>query len=147
MIAVEPLADREAIDRILRAPEIAPKITHDGREPGYITHPLVSYWGAWVDDELVGVFLTVRFSRWEVETHAAILRAGRHHARDLARMYLACIFDDPEIERVTAYVMATLPSAANFCRKVGFEYEGRRRNACRVDGQLTDVLIYGLVRR
>jgi RimJ/RimL family protein N-acetyltransferase len=72
---------------------------------------------------------------------------GLPYSRDLARLYLSCIFEDDEIERVTAYVLGTLPSAANFCRRLGFEYEGARRNACRVDGVLTDVLIYGLTRQ
>jgi RimJ/RimL family protein N-acetyltransferase len=146
-LAVAPLTDREAVDRILKSAPIGPKLRHDEREPGFIDHPLVTHWGAWLDGELVGVFLAVRFSRWEVEAHVGILPCALHASRELARLFLARIFEHPEIERVTAYVLGTLPSAGNFCGRLGFEYEGKRRGACRVGGTLCDVLIYGMTRQ
>lgn len=147
MITVEPLADPVLIDSILKSPEIAAKLRHDGREPGYIDHPAATYWGGWVDGELAGVFLAVRFSQWEIEVHAAILRAHIRVGRNLSRLFLARLFDDDRVERITGYVMSTLPTAANFCLRLGFHREGVRRCALKVGGELRDVLIYGLTRR
>lgn len=146
MIRLETLSDPIAIDRVLRSAVIAPKLRHDGREPGYVAHPLLTYWGAYVGEELAGVFMAVRFSQWEIEAHVAILPEHLGKGRALARLFLARMFDQPQIERITGYVLGTLPSAGNFCRKVGFRHEGTRRSACRVDGVLTDVHVYGLTR-
>jgi RimJ/RimL family protein N-acetyltransferase len=143
---VSPLHDREAIERILRSPGVYEKLIHDGREPGYIDHHAASYWGAWHDEALVGVFLAVRFSQWEVEAHAALEPAAIRFGRDFARLFMARMFDDPRLERITAYVMGTLPSAVNFCKKLGLKEEGRRRNACMIGGTPCDVLIYGIIR-
>lgn len=147
MIEVRPLADAAAIDSVLREPSIAAKLEHAGREPGYIDHPLASYWGAYVDAELAGVFLAVRFTQWEIEAHVAILREHVRHSRALAALFLSRCFEDEEVGRVTAYVMDTLPSAANFCRKLGFADEGRRHHAWRRDDEWRDVLILGLTRQ
>lgn len=146
LLEVRPLDDAEAINGILNHPSVASKIRHDAREPGYIDHPAVSYEGAWADERLVGVFVAVRFSPWEVEVHAAILPERVRHSRTLAMLFIERAFVDPEVLRLTAYVLGTLPSAANWCRKVGFKDEGVRRDACRVDGQATDIVVLGLTR-
>jgi hypothetical protein len=145
-VRVVPLADPEAVNSILHHPAIVAKLRHDGRDPGYINHPLVSYHGAYVGDAPVGVFTAVRFSPWEVEVHVAILSSAIRHARRLCWLFLAQVFADSDVMRVTAYVLGTLPSAANLCRKLGFADEGRRRDACRVHGEPVDVLILGLTR-
>lgn len=127
--------------------KLADKLRHDGRDPGYITHPLVRYFGAYQHGELVGIFTAVDFTRWEVEVHVAVLPAAIRNARALCRLFLAVVFADPEVMRATAYVLGTLPSAANLCRKLGFVDEGRRRDACRVAGVATDVVVLGMTRR
>lgn len=146
MIAVAPLSDRIAIDRILQRESIASKIKRDGQYVGFVDHPLVSYHGAYINGALVGVFIAVRFSTWEREVHAALLPEALARSRDLARLFLDQMFADSEVLRVTGYVLATLPNAANFCRRLGFEHEGTRRSACRIGGRATDVLVMGLVR-
>lgn len=146
MLTLQTLTDPDAVNRILSDPWIAPKLAQDGREPGYVNHPLVSYHGAYIDGTLVGLFIAVQFTRWEVEVHAALLRPALPHARDLGRLFLAQVFRDSGVMRVTAYVLGTLPSAANYCRKLGLVDEGVRRSATMVGGKATDVLVLGLVR-
>ncbi len=146
MLSVAPIHDRAAINAVLSYPWIRAKIAQDGREPGYIDHPLVSYHGAYIDGALVGVFIAVQFTRWEVEVHAALLRPAIRHGRDLGRMFLTFVFADPEVLRATAYVLGTLPSAANYCRRLGFVDEGARRSACMVGGVPTDIVVLGLLR-
>jgi len=147
MLTVKAIRDSRAVDAVLCHPAIAPKLRHDGREPGFIKHRLVSYYGAFVDDRLVGVFTAVAFTRWEVEVHVAIIPDAIRHAHELCRLFLAEVFAKRDVMRVTAYVLATLTSAANLCRRLGFVDEGRRRDACRVDGMATDVIVLGMTRR
>jgi hypothetical protein len=146
MLSVQPINDRDAIDAVLSDPWVRTKIAQDGREPAYIDHPLVSYNGAYVDGDLVGVFIAVQFTRWEVEVHAALLRPATCYGRDLGRLFLASVFANPDVMRATAYVLGTLPSAANYCRRLGFVDEGARRSACMVGGEPTDIIALGLVR-
>lgn len=146
MLSVTPIIDSHAISAILCDPWVRAKLAQDGREPSYIDHPLVSYHGAYVGGELAGVFIAVQFTQWEVEVHAALLRSAIPHGRDLGRMFLASVFADPAVLRVTAYVLGTLPSAANYCRRLGFADEGMRRSACMVGGVPTDILVLGLIR-
>jgi RimJ/RimL family protein N-acetyltransferase len=146
MLSVGPINDSDAANAILRDPWVRAKLAQDGREPGYIDHPLVSYHGAHVDGRLVGVFIAVQFTRWEVEVHAALLRAAIPHGRALGRLFLETVFADPDVLRATAYVLGTLPSAANYCRRLGFADEGVRRSACLVGGMPTDIVVLGLVR-
>lgn len=143
---VGPLTDRGAIDRILTDPWIAAKITRDGREPGFIDHPLVSYYGAWVDGRLVGVFTLIRFTDIEREVHAALLREALPHGRELGRLFLDIAFADPQVLRVTAHVIGSLPSAVNYCLKLGFKREGVRRDACVQNNRVWPVITLGLLR-
>lgn len=143
---VYPTTDAALIDRILTAPEIADKVSHDGRSSGYIDHPAVTYWAAEVCGEIVGIFTAIRFSTWEREVHVGILRPGLSRARELSLLFLGHLFSDPQTMRATAYVLGTLPTAANFCRKLGFKDEGRRRDACAVAGNPCDIIILGMTR-
>lgn len=145
-LTVQPLSDAAAIDAILADSWVRGKIEQDGREPGYIDHPLVSYHGAYTDGALVGVLIAVQFTRWEVEVHAALLKPAVRHGRDLGRLFLDTVFADPVVMRATAYVLGTLPSAANYCRRLGFADEGVRRSACLVGGAPTDIIVLGLLR-
>jgi hypothetical protein len=145
-LAVAPLSDVEAIDRILRDPWIAPKITYDGRDAAYVEHPNLDYFGAYVCGKLVGVFMRVRFTAIEVEVHAALLREALPYSRQLGRLFLDRIFADPGVLRVTAHTIGSLQSAVNYCLKLGFVREGERRNASIQNGRLLPVVTLGLLR-
>lgn len=146
MLSVQPIDDAGAIDAILTDPWVASRIRHDDREPGYIDHPAVTYYGAYIGDALVGVFIAIRHSPWEVEAHAALLRFAVVHGRDLGRAFIRQVFTDPDVMRITAPVLSSLPSAANFCRRLGFVNEGVRRDAVKIDGVVADVIYLGLLR-
>jgi hypothetical protein len=145
-LRVESLDDPGAIERILTHAAIDPKLAHDGRAPGHINHPLLAYFGGYVETDLAAVFTAIRFSRWETEVHGAVLPEAIQHGRVLGRLFLDHVFARSEVARATAYVLGTLPSASNWCRKMGFVDEGRRRSACMVDGVPTDVLVLGMLR-
>lgn len=146
-LSIQPLTDTAAINAILTTPAISCRIRHDAYTPGYIHHPALSYHGAYVDAVLSGLFMAIQHSPWEVEVHAALLPRVIRQARDLGALFLASLWDEqPDLQRITAPVLSTLPSAANYCRHLGFEDEGVRRNAVRVDGVLADVVYLGLLR-
>jgi len=146
MLAVRPTTDASAVNAVLHHPAIASKLHTDDREPGYVEHPALTTYLATIDDAAAGVFLAIRLSRWEVEAHVAILPSYVRRARDLCRLFLKQAFAPSDVQRVTAPVLATLPSAANLCRRLGFLDEGVRRAACRINGYPVDVLQLGLTR-
>ena len=145
-LRVEPLDDPNAVDALLRDAWIAPKLRRDDRAAAYVDHPLLTYHGAYVDDRLVGLFMAVRFTAYETEVHVAIKREAVAHGRALSHLFLEQVFADPFVLRATAYVIGTLGTAANMVRKLGFTDEGRRRHACLVRGEPTDIIILGLTR-
>lgn len=141
-------AMRAVVDPILTHPQIAAKVGHDHRESGYISHPNVSYLGAYVNNELVGVFTIIESGFVEVDIHASILPAGIAEARVLGAMAVDYLFKTtPDLARITAYVIEGLETAKNYCIKVGFVYEGKRRDACLKNGQLVGIHVLGLTRK
>lgn len=146
MLAVAELTDRGAIERIFADPWVADKLRREGRDPGFIEHPLVSYFGAYIGDELVGVFTHIQFTRIEVEVHAALLPEALPHSRELGTLFLDSVFADPEVTRATAHIIGSLKSAVNYCLKLGFQIEGVRRDAVVQDRRLWPVVTLGLLR-
>ncbi len=145
-LSVRPIDDAAVINAVLTDPWIAERIRHDGREPGYIDHPAVSYWAAYADASLAGVFMVVRHSTWEVEVHAALARFAVKHGRALGWLFLAELWRDDELLRITAPVLSTLPTAANYCKRLGFRIEGVKRCACRQNGVAVNVIYLGMTR-
>lgn len=144
-IAVKPLDDKQALAALYAAPEFS-VVAHDHRPVGPISHPAVSYLGAYVDDVLAGCFLLIKASSLEIDLHALILRRFVRQSRDLGRLCIAHAFEQPGIARVTAYVIEGLESARNFTERLGFKQEGFRRDACMKSGALLGVHVMGLTR-
>ncbi len=145
LLELQPLADQGALASLYRDPYIS-RIGHDDRPAAPIQHPHVHYLGARVDGELVGAFLIIESGFIEVDVHALLTRRALPHSRALGRLCIAQAFANPEIERVTAYVIEGLTAARNYCLKLGFQSEGFRRSACRQNGQLLGVHILGMTR-
>ena len=143
--AVQPINDRETIQRLYREPEFQ-VIAHDHRGAEPVFHPRAQYLGAYVADKLAGLFLVIRTSAIEADLHVLILRKFIRHTRDLGRDCLAWVFADPSIQRATAYVMQGRDSTINYTQKLGFRHEGMRRCACSLNGVLIGVHTMGLTR-
>ena len=121
------------------------KIGHDHRPAAPIDHPAVIYLSAWIDSTFAGAFMAVRFSPIEIELHALLKRSTLKHSRALGMACLEWAFAQP-IQRVTAYIIEGLESAKNYCLKLGFKEEGRRRVACMQGNIAKDVYVLGLTR-
>lgn len=134
------------VEGVLRDPYIADRVRHDNREPGFINHPNVTYYGAFVRGELVGLYCVISTTVMEVDLHAMLARRALSYARDLAHLIFARIFENDAITRITAHIVEGLESTRNHCLKVGFKYEGFRRDACRKSGRLLGIHMLGLTR-
>jgi len=145
LLELQPLSDQSALAPLFLDPYIA-RVGHDDRPAAPISHPHVHYLGARVDGELVGAFMIIESGFVEVDVHALLSRRALPHSRELGRLCLAQAFANPEIQRVTAYVIDGLNAARNYCLKLGFQYEGVRRCACRQGGRLRDVHTLGMTR-
>lgn len=99
-----------------------------------------------MNGEIVGLFMRVRFTKWESEVHAAIKRPALRYARGLGELFLDRVFADPDVMRVTANVISDLRTAANYCRRLGFRDEGCRRNAVVKNGTALDCIVLGMTR-
>lgn len=137
---------RAAVDAIFKDPRVAPLIAHDHRAPGFILHPAVRYLGAAAEGRLAGVFMLIEGSPIDIEIHAALLPWAVRYSRALGRACLAEVFRDPEVMRVSTQVMADLPTALNYCRKVGMSLEGFKPDACSKGGRLVGLHLLGLTR-
>jgi RimJ/RimL family protein N-acetyltransferase len=89
--------------------------------------------------------MAIRFSPLEIELHALLKRSVLKHSRELGMACLGWAFSQP-IQRVTAYIIEGLELARNYCLKLGFKEEGRRRAACVQGGVLKDVYVLGMTR-
>lgn len=145
LLELRPLQDRDALAALYRDPYIA-RIGHDDRAAEPIHHPQVHYLGAHIDGELSGAFMLIESGFIELDVHALLRRRALPYSRALGRMCIAHAFANPAVERVTAYVIEGLNAARNYCLKLGFQFEGIRRNACRKSGVLLGVYILGITR-
>jgi len=60
--------------------------------------------------------------------------------------FLSCVWDTFPVTRLQASVFAWNPASARVLEKNGFTLEGTLRNAVHKDGEITDELVYGLLR-
>lgn len=134
----------EHLQQVYSDPRIA-KVGHDHRPAAPVIHPAATYLSAWIGDQFAGAFLAIRYSPVEIELHSLLLRSAVTRSRDLGAACIDWAFSHP-ILRVTAYVIDGLESARNFCLKLGFREEGRRRMACVQGGNPKDIHILGITR-
>jgi len=143
--SVKPVSDIAAIRSVITDPWIAAKVRHDHRVSDYIDHPDVSYLGCFDGDELAGVFMLIR-DFIEVQIHAYIRRPWTRYGREWGRAALAHAFACPDVQRVSALIAEGLESVVNYCRKLGFVYEGFQRQAIQKDGRLVGIHLLGMTR-
>ncbi len=140
---LERTRDPDIVNAILSDPWISERLRIDGRVPGYIDNPAIEYYAAYVESSLAGIFILGKFSAFEAEVHVALARWSIKDGRELAAMFLDRVLCDG-VQRASAWVLSSLPSTANFCRRLGFVDEGRKREAVRRDGKPLDLLLLGL---
>jgi hypothetical protein len=123
------------------------RVGYDDRPASPVIHPLAMYFSTFVNSVFSGAFLLIEYSEREIEIHGLLLKKAIKHSRELSRMMIDMIFTNPEVLRVTAYVIQGLESARNTCLKLGFQLEGIKRSVCLRNGKPTDLYVLGLLRQ
>jgi RimJ/RimL family protein N-acetyltransferase len=72
---------------------------------------------------------------------------GRGYATEGARALLRWAYDTLDLNRVQAEVDTRNPASARVLEKLGFVREGKLREDCVVNGEVSDSWVYGLLRR
>lgn len=144
MVAVIEGITQDHLQEVYSDPYIA-RVGHDHRSAAPIIHPNVTYLSAFVGGKFVGAFMAIKQSAVELELHSLLKKTAVLHCRELGYQFLRWAFAKP-ILRVTAYIIEGLEAARNYCLKLGFKDEGRRRHACVQKGVVKDVYILGLLR-
>ena len=146
MLEIKEVKDLNILDSLFNDPYVS-KIGHDHAPLRVINHPSVKYLSARLNDEQVGAFMVVESGFIEFDLHCMLSKKALPHSRDFAKLCLMWAFAHQHIQRVTAYVVEGLESAANFCLKIGFKNEGTRRDACMKNNKLVGVRILGMTRK
>ena len=146
MIHVEPGITPAELRTVYNDARVCAALSRDGTAPQPVSHPLVAYYSAFIDGRFAGAFMAVRQTAADIEVHSLLLRHAVRYSRQLGVAFMAALFANPEVQRLTAWICADLPSVGNFCRRMGFTLEGTRRGACVRNQQSVDVLMFGLLR-
>lgn len=122
------------------------KIRYDNKPIIKINHPAANYVSAYIDDDFVGAFLAIEYTKFEYEAHCFLLKKSIPYSRNLAKMFIDCLFFKENVLRVTSNVMQDFKTMFNFCLKLGFKKEGVKRNCYLKNGIAKDVHIFGITR-
>ncbi len=145
LLKVELVNDFDAIKKIYEDP-YTKRAAHDNRPHEPIEHPDVYYFGAYIDAELVGVFIMIDSNFIDVDVHSLLTRKAMRHCRELGQLCIDLIFSNPDIHRLTGWIMEGLESALNYDLKIGFKYEGFKEKSVMKNGKLIGVHMVGLTR-
>lgn len=145
MLAITEGITEENLKEIYSDPYIQ-RVGHYHRPATPVIHPSVMYISAWVNNAFAGAFMAIKSSTIEIDVHALLKKRYVKYSRNLGNMFLDWAFGH-QITRVTAYIIQGLESSVNYCKKIGFKYEGCRRDACIYNGKLTGVYVLGMTRR
>ncbi|TDV06068.1 GNAT family N-acetyltransferase [Paraburkholderia caballeronis] len=143
---IQGLSDVSLIESVYATPAIRERIRHDHWEPGFVASPAVGYLGGWHQGEFCGFFMIREVSGLDIEIHACLLPQATLYSRVLGVELLEMVFNASSVQRVSAPIIGNLVSAMNFVEKLGFRREGVLRNACQKNGQLLDVVLFGMTR-
>lgn len=130
----------------LYADPLIQRVGDDLHPAGPVDHELAEYVSVFNDDEFVGAFLVIDFSAYEYEVHVLLQKSATKASREACRLLLDMLFSDENKQRVTGWVGAHIPTSVNYCKRMGLEVEGQKRNAIRIDGVPMDVVMVGITR-
>jgi len=115
-------------------------------EAKVITHPLVKYYGCYKDNELMGCYLAIQYSKNEIELHSYLLKKAIVYSRIFGKLIINECFKNPNVTRLTAWIYEDLVKAQNYVKKIGFKLEGIKENAIYRKNKLTNIHMYGLIK-
>lgn len=120
------------------------KLCNDNYTPSYISHPLISYYSAFMGDVFVGAFMVTETTIHDRDVHLLLTDKALYYTRIFCEMLKSELFKDAD--RITARVFKRLWKMQNMLKKIGFTKEGEIRNAYKLNGRFDDIVIYGLLK-
>lgn len=144
MISIRPTKDKAYINYIYANDFIKNRIHQDGLSLRYIEDPSIRYLKASIDGEDCGFFLT-RVGMPDFEAHVCLLPRATLQSRQLGHLFIAWCFSHGA-HRLTAPVSSMNRSVVNYCKRLGFEIEGIKKEAINSNGVFYDEFIMGLTK-
>lgn len=133
--------------RILYSDPLILRTGDDNHSAQPIDHPLLKYVSVFVGGDFVGAYILIEFSHCEREAHCFLLKSAVRFSHEISRLFLAHVFNDDDVTRLTGWVRDDLVEAINHNKKMGFVIEGRKRDSVRLDGKLRDLVLMGITRK
>lgn len=143
VLLIEETYDEELVNSFYADNFIYNGVKRDGVQTGFRPHPAIHYLLCSIDGEKAGFFIAVESSKIDWEMHACLMKWATPNSRKLAQMAIDWVWARGPI-RITVPVVAR--STVNFCKRLGFEIEGVRRNGAMIGGTLHDVTFLGLLK-
>lgn len=145
MVSLEEGISLEHLTELYADPFVA-RIADDDSPFEPVNHPLAAYLSAYANGVFVGAYLIIRFSDREYEAHSLLMRGATRFSRAIGELLIEWVFSHPSVMRLTGYIRQDIMTAVNHCLRMGFEYEGFRRDALLVNGAPMGIHILGLTR-
>ena len=123
------------------------KASHDDRPFEPVHHDLVKYISAFIDGKFMGAFMIVLFSKTEIEVHSLLKKTSIKYSRELGKESISLVFSTYDNLRLTAQIIDGMYKPMSFIKKLGFELEGIRKDACMKDNKITNIHMFGLTRK
>jgi hypothetical protein len=133
------------IERVMECfedPYIKERMARDGSEFKCFKHPAISYLSAGI----FGYFILIRTLNTEMEVHALLREEAAVVSRDLVKNMVKWVFENTDVNRISAPVSNRLTSVVNLCKKCGFTVDGVMRQQELKGGKLFDVTILSILR-
>ena len=142
-LSINETRDLALIDALYHDEWIAQGSLRDGVTLGARDHASIHYLLCHVGERVAGFFAVARLNALDWEAHVCLLKWSIPHARQFGRMAIDWLWRAGAV-RIT--VPTVKRSTVNYCRRLGFEVEGVRRQAVSIDGARHDVTFLGLLK-
>lgn len=140
MISLKPIDDIDKIEKILSHSDMNCNFN------GELLHENISYLGAYIDDELVGIYRLKDNAMIDCEIHFAMLKKAIEYQRQFCLKCIKHVFD-LGYARITVSATDYARKMVNLVLKLGFILEGKKREACFYNGVFYDEYILGMLKR
>ena len=139
MIKLVSIDDIESIEKILSHPDMVCDFDDE------IVLPHVTYQGAYVNNELVGIFRLKDNAMIDCEIHFAMIKKAIEYQRQFCLLCIDYVFG-LGYERITVSATDYARKMVNLALKIGFILEGKKRNNCIYNGAFYDEYIFGMLK-
>lgn len=113
----------------------------------YVSNRDTFWMEIWEKDELVGLVVLEELHKI-VDANAHVLFLDRHILRriPICKVIIKWLFENMPLQRLTVEVPDWYENTVSLVRNLGFNTEGKKRQAVLIGGRWSDVYIFGLTR-